>query len=99
MRNTTPVSITDLLPSIAWFIIFVAAFFGGLRWLIVKDSRKANANLRALAERLGLEFRPSQGLFKGSARVAGTLRGKPVELFIFTTGVGKSRTIWTAVSA
>ena len=99
MSNATPVSNTELLLLVVGFIIFVAAFFGGLLWLIVKDSRKATANLRALAEQLGLEFAASKGLFKTGAKAMGTLRGKPVEVFTFTTGAGNSRATWAAVSA
>jgi hypothetical protein len=95
MRNTTLGSpaLFTLIP-----FLFVAGFSLAI-WAAVKARRKTTANLHALAERLGLLFVPKQGWFKPSARATGVLRGKPVEVFTYTTSNGKSSTTWAAVSA
>lgn len=60
--------------------------------------RKAHAFMAATASRLGFEFVPAKG-WRGSARVTGGLHGKQIEFFNYSTGSGKSRKYWSAVSA
>jgi len=77
-------------------------FVGFLLWLGAKSSQKVWRNGQRLAETLGLT--PAHGVptgqwFYPAPRAAGTIRGKRVELFTYTTGSGKSRRHWAAISA
>jgi len=60
--------------------------------------RKARAFQADMAARLGLDFIPAKG-WTGSARVTGDLHGKQIEFFNYSTGSGKTRKYWSAVSA
>ncbi|MBL9204466.1 MAG: hypothetical protein JNN01_05235 [Opitutaceae bacterium] len=80
-------------------------FFVGVIGVVVVVSRsaagRAERNLRTLASRLGLqvtEHPPVFGIFARSPTVEGVRRGKPVRLYTFTTGSGKSRKTWAAVA-
>jgi len=78
------------------------AFFGFALWAGARQSKKNAENVRRMAETLGLQFAdkpPALGLFHSDVRAGGQLRGKRVEVFPFSTGSGKSRTQWCAVSA
>lgn len=70
----------------------VLAVWGGFR-----ARRKAHERMAALAGRLGLEFVAAKG-WTGHARITGSVRGKRVEFFNYTTGSGKSQKHWSAVS-
>ncbi len=67
-----------------------------------RQSKRTAENFRQMAATLGLPFEdkpPVMGLFYAGPKMAGPLRGKHVELFPFSTGAGKSRVQWCAVSA
>lgn len=66
-------------------------------WGSVAARRRTAENLQKLAGQLGLEFQPAAG-WTQSPRVSGTLRGKPAEVFTYSTGSGKTRKTWAAVS-
>ncbi len=69
-----------------------------MAWVAKWSRSKTNENLGQLATRLGLVLQPAVGWTK-AARVTGTLHGKPVEIFTYATGSGKSRVTWSAVNA
>ncbi|HZP59714.1 MAG TPA: hypothetical protein VFB27_05265 [Opitutaceae bacterium] len=74
----------------------VIPLIGGLViWSAWIQKRKAAANLQKLAAQLGLEFLPARG-WLARPSVAGTRRGKVVQIFNYTTGSGKSQTTWSA---
>jgi hypothetical protein len=84
------------------FIGFFLVMVGLALWGVAKQGKLASENVRQLAATLGLEFAakpPSLGMFYAEARAGGQLRGKRVEVFPFSTGSGKSRIQWCAVSA
>lgn len=67
----------------------------------VMQTRKAQANLKALADRLGLTVQEpvKKGIFASSqSRVVGTFRNRPVQIYTYSTGSGKNRTTWCALS-
>jgi len=66
-----------------------------------KQQRQARARLAALASRLGLELKtqPAKFGFEPLPVVEGPHRGRPVRFFTYSTGSGKNRTTWSAVSA
>jgi len=81
---------------------FFVVVLGLVGWTAARQTKLAAENVRRMAETLGLEFAvkpPALGLFYSEARATGQLRGKQVALFPFSTGSGKSRTQWSAVSA
>ncbi len=59
--------------------------------------KRVVANLQRMAEQLGLEFQPAKS-WSTTPRVAGQLRGKPVAVFTYTTGSGKSQQTWAALT-
>ena len=70
-------------------------------WAGGKASAKARRNGEALAARLGLGFepkRPALGWFHAPPRGSGTIRGKSVEFYTYSTGSGKARTQWAAIT-
>jgi hypothetical protein len=78
--------------------------FGGFAALVVlgawgglRARRKTHARMAVLAERLGLEFVAAK-TWTDNARITGSVRGKRVEFFNYTTGSGKSRKSWSALS-
>ena len=80
-------------------------FFGGVIALMITTMlaqltalRKARAFQAAMAARLGFEFIPAKG-WTDTPRVTGGMSGKRIEFFNFHTGAGKSRKLWSAVSA
>jgi hypothetical protein len=81
--------------------LFVA-MIGLAVWTGARQSKRARENIRQLAATLGLQLGekpPVLGMFYTDLRAAGSLRGKQVEVFPFSTGSGKSRVQWSAVSA
>lgn len=81
---------------------FFVVVIGLVGWAAARQTKLAAENVRRIAETLGLEFSakpPALGLFYSEARATGQMRGKRVALFPFSTGSGKSRTQWSAVSA
>ncbi len=78
------------------------AFFGLAMWAGARQSKRAAANVRQLADTLGLQFSekpPALGMFYSDIRAGGQVRGKRVEVFSYAVGSGKSRVHWSAVSA
>jgi hypothetical protein len=78
----------------------VAAVVGGLlSWWALVQSRRTAANLKALAQRLGLEFfEEKKAGWAANHVVTGQHDGREVIFHTFTTGSGKSRTTWRAVT-
>jgi len=65
-------------------------------------ARKTRQTMRTLAERLGLSIvqpEPVLGFIAQSPTVEGLRRGKYLRIHTFSTGSGKSRKTWAAVSA
>lgn len=87
------------LQPLLFFLMFTAGIIGLALWLAVTQARKATANLQALAQRLGLVYseKKSAGLVT-THTVTGLQAGREVIFHNFTTGSGKSRTTWRAVS-
>jgi hypothetical protein len=81
----------------ALFLGFIGLIIVLVRW----QQRKTLANLTMLASRLGLELKrqPAKLGFEPSPTVEGRYRGRPVRFFNYTTGSGKNRRAWSAVSA
>jgi hypothetical protein len=83
--------------------VFPAIFLGSIVLAVIatrSSHRKAVRNLRIFADRLGLtlvEYPPVLGYFPRTPTVEGYRRGKPVRVYTFTTGSGKSRKTWTAI--
>lgn len=83
---------------------FIALFLGfvGLAIVLVRrQQRKTLENLTKLASRLSLELKrqPAKLGFEPSPTVEGRHRDRLVRFFNYTTGSGKSRQTWSAVSA
>jgi hypothetical protein len=92
--------------SLAIAPVLMIGFFAIMVVLIgmaaARQGKRTAENVRQMAVTLGLQFEdkpPAMGIFYPEARAAGQLRGKRVELFPFSTGSGKSRVQWCAVSA
>ncbi len=67
-----------------------------------RESAKVWARVQGMATRLGLGLPPPKlvlGMFYPPPRATGMIRGKRVEIFNFSTGSGKSRKTWSALSA
>lgn len=78
-----------------------AAFMALIIWAAVVQTRKARENLQALADRLGFTIQepPKKGWFASSdRRLTGTFRGRSAQIYTFTTGSGKNRSTWCALS-
>lgn len=89
-RNIVPVLM------VAGCLAFFAVI---LRWAAI-SSRKAMENVRHLAARLRLTVavnKPKLGFYR-APEATGTIRGKRVRLYNYTTGSGKSKTTWSAVA-
>jgi hypothetical protein len=82
------------------FVAFLLVFFGLMIVLVRQQQRKTLENLTKLASRLGLELKrqPAKLGFEPTPTLAGRHRGRPVRFFNYTTGSGKSRRVWSAVS-
>lgn len=81
---------------------FGVGFTGLVLWMSATGSQKIWRNGQRLAETLGLTPEPGAPKWKWfypAPRATGTIRGKRVELFSYTTGAGKSRRHWVAISA
>lgn len=86
----------------ALMVVGFLAFVGLALFLGAKASARNRELVGQLAGRLGLELeaaKPALGVFYPSPRAHGRIRGKAVSLYNYTTGSGKSRTTWSAVSA
>ena len=83
---------------IGLFVVFT----GFIVWAAARASKQAGENLDRLAATLGLQREitaPVLGVFHPEPRISGQIRGKRIEVFPFSTGSGKSRVQWSAISA
>jgi hypothetical protein len=85
-------------------LLFAAGFVGFLALMVVsvrRQQRRAREQLAGLAARFGLELRrqPAKLGFESPPTVEGRHRGRQVRFFNYSTGSGKSRTTWSAVTA
>lgn len=85
-------------------IAVIAGVFALIIKLSVKQSRRARENLGRLAQALGLPppIAPasSKGFLSALAlpSLTGVVRGRPMRVYNYSTGSGKSRVTWCAVS-
>ncbi|MBS0663867.1 MAG: hypothetical protein JSR48_11435 [Verrucomicrobia bacterium] len=88
-------TIFPLLP-----VIVIAGVVALVLWAAIRDNRIAAEQLRRLAEQFGLNVEASSASALGlqKLRARGNWRGRPLEFFSYTTGAGKSRTVWCAVA-
>jgi hypothetical protein len=78
-------------------VMLVIGFFALIIWLNVVQARKTRENLRSLAGKLGLkldEADPTHGVTWPAPRAQGSIDGRVMELYTFSTGAGKSRKLW-----
>ena len=90
---------TDVLIPVL-FAMLGLAFVGLIGWAGARSSSQSREQARRLADALGLVLDPAQptlGIFWPSPRATGTIRGKGVKLFNYTTGSSKSRKTWSAL--
>ena len=75
-------------------------FLGVIMRVAVITSRKARENMQRLAEQLHLQVKASKPVmgFHRSPEATGSIRGKTVRIYNYTTGTSKSKTIWAAVA-
>ena len=84
------------------FAVLGLAIVGLIGWAGARSSRQTREQAQQLANALGLALDPAQpvlGLFWPNPRGTGTIRGQHVEFFNYSTGSGKSRTTWSALTA
>jgi len=89
-----------LIPVLA--AVMGLAIVGLIGWAGASSSRRTRDQAQRLADTLGLALDPAQpvlGLFWPNPRGTGTIRERRVEFFNYTTGSGKSRTTWSALTA
>jgi len=84
---------TDAILSIVILPGVLLAFAG----VAIYQAKQAGKNFVAMADKLGLTLETTGRFFK-KHRLTGQLRGKPVEVFSYTTGAGKSRRTWAAMA-
>lgn len=80
--------------------VIMPALFAVILWLAYRNDKKGRANLRRLAEKLGLTYyepRARLGIFSDFSRADGLRQGRRACLFNYSTGSGKSRVTWSAV--
>lgn len=83
-------------------VLLVALFIGGvfalIVWAVLAGGKRTAANLTALAGRLGLQvqFR-TWGNFVLGGSLQGTIAGRAVRVWSYTTGSGKSQRTWSAL--
>ena len=80
-----------------FLLLFVIATGFGI-WQARVDRRKSTQHLGELANRLGLGLEPATSA-RLPSRVQGTMRGKAIEIYTYTTSSGESEVTWAAVSA
>lgn len=91
-------NMTDDAVNLLIFVVIGVVVVGGLIVALVVSRRNMTRNLQGLATQLGLEFVPTRNWFKQPS-VAGTRRGRPVQIYNYYTGHGRYRKAWSAVSA
>jgi hypothetical protein len=82
------------------FVAFLLVFFGLMIVMVRREQRNTLENLTKLAGRLGLELKrqPAKFVFEPTPTLEGRHRNRPVRFFSYSTGSGKSRRRWSAVS-
>lgn len=98
--SSTPLAAVEVVLPILVPFLFIA-FLGFIIWAAVVQTRKGRENLTTLADRLGLALQEPvrRGPFSsGSRQLTGAFRNRPVRVYTFTTGSGKSRSSWCALS-
>ncbi len=91
--------VSELIP-----VLFGGLFVGVFALAIttaIRQRKRAAANLLRVADELRLEFRrgTARGPFgKGAPSVEGVVDGRPIRIHSYTTGSGKQRTQWCAIS-
>jgi len=82
----------------------VALFLGVFALVMVvgrKQAQRARQNLAGLAQQYGLALPPEKkGFFAGlsSPSLGGSVRGRQLRIYNYTTGSGKNRTTWCALA-
>lgn len=82
------------------FPFFFVAIVVGVIALAMRQQRRARENLARLAASLGLQVQqPAKKFFLAldQPRATGSVGGRAVEVFAYSTGSGKHRTQWVAV--
>jgi hypothetical protein len=93
----------DVMLPTATFVLMVLGGLGFTVLIVVLAGRQTGRVFRRaqqLAFDLGLtppEAKPRLG-FWPAPRATGTIKGRPAELFTYTTGSGKSRMVWCALA-
>jgi len=88
--------------SVTLMVAGFLALTGIVIWLGAKATARARENVRRLADRLSLQLeaaQPTLGIFYPEPRATGHIRGKAVTLYNYSTGSGKSRRTWSALTA
>ena len=83
-----------MIPAIT--MLFFFGLMAGLIWFAYRQQQLANANLAALAERLGLEVVVEKQFLGSDRHAIGTQLGREIRFWAFTTGSGKSTRRWVA---
>lgn len=78
------------------FILPAVVLVGLVIWFAVVERKKRVVRLREMAARLGLDFHAGKN-WMAEPHLSGTVRGKRVDFFIYTTGSGKTRKTWAAI--
>ncbi|MCB1103439.1 MAG: hypothetical protein H7A44_01295 [Opitutaceae bacterium] len=84
----------------ALLALAVVTFFSIIWRVGAALSRKALANMQRLADRLNLQVldQPTKLGIHPYPEARGTIRGKAVRIYNYTTGSGKSKTTWAAMT-
>jgi hypothetical protein len=87
--------------SFPWPLLIGAAVMVTVLGFTARASKSSWERAERLAQRLGLVMQPAKvslRLFYGLPSASGLIRNKPVRLFGYTTGSGKSQVTWRALS-
>jgi len=80
--------------AMVWMLLVLTTIIGGSVWWAMVQKRKAQANLQALARRLGLT--PTEKMMN-DLELRGTVSAREIRFWTYATGSGKSRVNWVAV--
>jgi|GEM_PF-2391934 len=87
----------SLLPLII-IPIFVLMFVGAI-FFAIKSAKNMRQQFELLAQKFGLEYIPPKGkIFKSKPQIHGSLFGKTVQIYTYTTGSGKNKQTYTKFS-
>jgi hypothetical protein len=87
--------------SIGMMVFFFAVVPVAMIWAVAKSTRRIRENMARLAADLGLRLDPPEqpkGWLAPPQRALGHVRGKAVLIHTYSTGSGKSRRTWTALT-